>query len=36
VMPLILKDNAVRLLRLDEDPVFGRYARLAPPAAGCC
>ena len=36
VMPLILKENAIRLLRLDEDPVFGRYARLAPPANGCC
>jgi predicted TIM-barrel fold metal-dependent hydrolase len=36
VMPLLLKDNAVRLLRLDEDPVFGRYARLQPPTNGCC
>ena len=37
VKPLILRDNAVRLLGLDRDPVFGRYARLKPPTAdGCC
>jgi hypothetical protein len=37
VMPLILKQNAIRLLGLDRDPVFGRYERLQPPAAdGCC
>lgn len=37
VRPLILKDNAVRLLGLDRDPVFGRYERLQPPTAdGCC
>jgi predicted TIM-barrel fold metal-dependent hydrolase len=37
VMPLLLKDNAVRLLRLDEHPVWGRYQRLQPPAgAECC
>ena len=34
--PLILRDNAVRLLGLDKDPVFGRYVRLAPPAQGDC
>ena len=37
VKPLILRDNAVRLLGLDKDPVYGRYVRLAPPALGeCC
>jgi uncharacterized protein len=37
VKPLILRDNAVRLLGLDKDPVYGRYARLKPPTAdGCC
>jgi len=37
VVPLILKQNAIRLLGLDRDPVFGRYERLQPPAAdGCC
>lgn len=37
VRPLILRDNAVRLLGLDKDPVYGRYARLKPPTAdGCC
>jgi predicted TIM-barrel fold metal-dependent hydrolase len=37
VKPLILRDNAVRLLRLNDDPVYGRYARLKPPTAdGCC
>ncbi len=37
VKPLILRDNAIRLLGLDKDPVFGRYIRLAPPAlGGCC
>ncbi|HCP77817.1 MAG TPA: 4-hydroxyphenyl-beta-ketoacyl-CoA hydrolase, partial [Pusillimonas sp.] len=35
--PLILRDNAVRLLRLNDDPVHGRYTRLKPPTAdGCC
>ena len=37
VKPLILRDNAIRLLGLDKDPVFGRYVRLAPPEnGGCC
>lgn len=36
VRPLVLKDNAMRLLGLDRDPVNGRYARLKPPAAECC
>jgi predicted TIM-barrel fold metal-dependent hydrolase len=37
VRQLILKDNAIRLLGLDRDPVFGRYDRLQPPkAADCC
>jgi predicted TIM-barrel fold metal-dependent hydrolase len=37
VKPLILKENAIRLLGLDRDPVFGRYDRLQPPkAADCC
>ena len=36
VMPLLLKANAIRLLRLDEDPVYGRYARLQPPGGGDC
>ena len=34
VRPLILKDNAVRLLGLDRDPVLGRYDRLQPPRGG--
>ena len=34
VRPLILKDNAVRLLGLDRDPVLGRYDRLQPPRTG--
>ena len=37
VKPLILRDNAVRVLRLNDDPVYGRYARLKPPTLdGCC
>lgn len=37
VKPLILRENAIRLLGLDKDPVFGRYVRLqAPTADGCC
>lgn len=37
VRPLILKQNAIRLLGLDRDPVYGRYQRLQPPTAdGCC
>ena len=36
VQPLILKHNAIRLLGLDRDPVFGRYERLKPPASGDC
>ena len=37
VKPLILRDNAIRLLGLDKDPVYGRYVRLQPPAGdGCC
>ncbi len=37
VMPMILRDNAIRLLGLDKDPVYGRYVRLAPPTPdGCC
>lgn len=37
VRPLILKQNAIRLLGLDRDPIVGRYQRLQPPAAGeCC
>jgi predicted TIM-barrel fold metal-dependent hydrolase len=36
VRPLILKENAIRLLGLDRDPVFGRYERLQPPAADDC
>lgn len=37
VRSLILKDNAIRLLGLDRDPVLGRYERLQPPrAADCC
>lgn len=36
VRPLILKQNAIQLLGLDKDPVFGRYQRLKPPAAGDC
>ena len=35
-MPLLLKANAIRLLRLDDDPVYGRYARLKPPSGDCC
>jgi hypothetical protein len=34
VRPLILKDNAVRLLGLDRDPELGRYDRLQPPRGG--
>jgi predicted TIM-barrel fold metal-dependent hydrolase len=36
VRPLVLKHNAVKLLGLDRDPVFGRYQRLQPPPAGDC
>lgn len=37
VRPLILKENAIRLLGLDRHPVYGRYQRLQPPAgADCC
>lgn len=37
VKPLILRENAIRLLGLDKDPVYGRYTRLqAPTADGCC
>lgn len=36
VKPLILRDNAIRLLGLDKDPVFGRYIRLQPPENGDC
>jgi len=37
VRPLVLKQNAIRLLGLDRDPLHGRYQRLKPPAAeGCC
>ncbi len=37
VKPLILRENAIRLLGLDKDPVFGRYVRLqAPTTDGCC
>jgi uncharacterized protein len=36
VRPLILKENAIRLLGLDRDPVFGRYERLQPPPNGDC
>jgi uncharacterized protein len=37
VTPLLLKQNAIKLLRLDDDPLYGRYARLQV-AAGrdCC
>lgn len=37
VKPLILKQNAIRLLGLDSHPTLGRYQRLQPPnAADCC
>jgi len=36
VRPLVLKDNAVRLLGLDRDPISGRYARLKPRSGDCC
>ncbi len=37
VRPLIMKENAIRLLGLDRHPVYGRYQRLQPPAgADCC
>ncbi|HEX7985568.1 MAG TPA: amidohydrolase family protein [Duganella sp.] len=37
VRPLIMKENAIRLLGLDRHPVHGRYQRLQPPAgADCC
>lgn len=37
VRPLILKQNAIRLLGLDRDPIVGRYQRLQPPTVGeCC
>ena len=38
VKPLILKQNAIRLLGLDTSPIFGRYARLEPKTRGddCC
>ncbi|HET9642098.1 MAG TPA: amidohydrolase family protein [Burkholderiaceae bacterium] len=37
VKPMVLKKNAIRLLGLDRDPVYGRYQRLQPPAdEGCC
>lgn len=37
VRPWIIRDNAIRLLGLDRDPVLGRYARLQPAASdGCC
>lgn len=36
VRPLVLKRNAIQLLGLDKDPVFGRYQRLKPPVAGDC
>jgi predicted TIM-barrel fold metal-dependent hydrolase len=37
VRPLILKQNAIRLLGLDRDPLYGRYERLRPPPEdGCC
>ncbi|HUH86572.1 MAG TPA: amidohydrolase family protein [Pusillimonas sp.] len=37
VKPLILRENAIRLLGLDKDPVYGRYVRLQPPVGdGCC
>lgn len=36
VRKMILKENAIRLLGLDRDPVFGRYERLKPPATGDC
>ncbi|KQV99342.1 amidohydrolase family protein [Rhizobacter sp. Root1221] len=37
VRPLVLKQNAIRLLGLDQDPVHGRYQRMKPPGAeGCC
>lgn len=37
VRPFVLKQNAIRLLGLDRDPVYGRYERLKPVGdAGCC
>lgn len=36
VRPLVMKENAIRLLGLDRDPRYGRYQRLQPPAAGGC
>lgn len=37
VRPLVLKQNAIRLLGLDRDPVYGRYERLQPAAdKDCC
>lgn len=37
VQPLVMKENAIRLLGLDRDPCFGRYDRLQPPKnKGCC
>lgn len=37
VRPLIMKENAIRLLGLDRDPVFGRYDRLQAVGKGeCC
>jgi hypothetical protein len=37
VRPLVMKENAIRLLGLDRDPRFGRYDRLHPPKnPDCC
>lgn len=37
VKPLVMKENAIRLLGLDRDPRYGRYDRLQPPKPdGCC
>jgi predicted TIM-barrel fold metal-dependent hydrolase len=37
VRPLILKQNAIRLLGLDKHPLNGRYQRLKPPVStDCC
>jgi predicted TIM-barrel fold metal-dependent hydrolase len=39
VRPLILKQNAIRVLGLDRDPVYGTYRRLEGPGekgADCC
>jgi hypothetical protein len=35
---LILRQNAIKLLGLDTDPVFGRYERLQArtPSGDCC